>query len=219
MLTQHLELALRDGALSHGETDSELCSGDVARTKTVEVAEELSDADSLLLASLTNSCNHIFAVVRQVPNNFSLADACLSLRVVVEAVVEALVNAEELITTINILAEVNVVDLIDIALVHVASKQALQDLLGRTDAKQVEHAKELLLCDMAVAGDVVVLKDRLQVDALVLHLSLVLLQDVINLLLHGCTCQVLATSKKSVVLSDGGNTSGGILVDALNGEG
>ena len=170
------------------------------------------------MALLTDSRNNIFAVIRDVANNFSLADASLGLWVIVEAVVEALVNSEKLVTAVNVFAEVNIVDLVDISLVHVAAEEALHNWLRGIDAEQVKHAKELILCDVAVASNVVVLENWLQVDALVLHLGLVLLKDLFDLLLHGRTCKVLASSKKSVILSDGGNASGGSLVDALNSE-
>ena len=48
-------------------------------------------------------------------------------------------------------------------------------MLWRTDSEQVEHAQELVLGHMAVAGDIVVLEDGLKVDALVLDSRLVLL--------------------------------------------
>ena len=48
-------------------------------------------------------------------------------------------------------------------------------MLWCTDSQQVKHAQELVLCHMAVAGDIVVLEDGLKVDALVLDSRLVFL--------------------------------------------
>lgn len=56
--------------------------------------------------------------------------------------VEALGDAEELITTIDVLAEVNIVALIDIALIHVTSEQALKNLLRGADSEKIEHTQE-----------------------------------------------------------------------------
>ena len=49
-LSQLFELSLRDGAFRHSEADTELSCSDIPRSKSIEVAEELGDADSLLLA-------------------------------------------------------------------------------------------------------------------------------------------------------------------------
>jgi hypothetical protein len=137
LLAEHLELALRDRALRHGEADAELSCRDVARAQTVEVAEELCNAYALLRALGANASDHVIAVVGGVADDLSLAGASLSLGVVVETVVEALVDTEELITAVNIFAEVDIVDLIDVTLVHIAAQEALEHLLGRIDAEQV----------------------------------------------------------------------------------
>ena len=68
-------------------------------------------------------------------------------------------------------------------------------MLWRTDSEQVEHAQELVLGHMAVAGDIVVLEDGLQVDALVLDSRLVLLEDCINFLLILVAGQVFPARK------------------------
>jgi len=69
-----------------------------------------------------------------------------------------------------------------------------------------------------VASDVVVLEHGLEVDALVLNLGLVLIEDVNDLLLHRGTSQVLSAGKEGIVLSDRSDTSGGRLIDTLNSE-
>ena len=90
--------------------------------KPIKVAEELLDADSLLLGESTNTGNDIVDVIRSVSDNLSLALACSSLRVVVRAMVEALTHTEELLRTVNVLTEVHIVALINVTLVHVATK-------------------------------------------------------------------------------------------------
>ena len=97
-------------------------SGDLTGAKPIKVAEELLDADSLLLGESANASNNIVDVIRGVSDNLGLAIACPSLRVVVSAVVEALVDTKELLRTINILAEIHIVALIDVTFVHVATE-------------------------------------------------------------------------------------------------
>jgi len=129
------ELTLGDGALSHGETDTELGGSDVAGAQSIEIAEELRDTNSLLFAKSANASNNIIDVIGGVAYDFSDAAARLSLREVGDAVVEALADTEELLGTVNVLAEVNVVHLINIALVHVSAEDHLDDVLGSSNSE------------------------------------------------------------------------------------
>ena len=122
---EHSKLLLRDWGLRHGQTNAELSSGDETGAKSIKVAEELGDADSLLLGERANAGNNIVDVIRSVSDDLSLARAGLSFRVIVRAVVEALAHTEELLRTVNILTEVHIVALIDVTLVHVATEQLL----------------------------------------------------------------------------------------------
>lgn len=91
------KLTLRNLALRHGEANAELCRGNVARSESIEVAEELRDADSLLLRELADASDHIVHVVGAVAHDLSLALAGLGLWEIVDAMVEALVDSEELL--------------------------------------------------------------------------------------------------------------------------
>ena len=80
----------------------------------------------MLLAEHTDASDDIVLIIRLIAHNLGLADTCLSLREVVGAVVEALVDTEKLFSTIDIFTEVNVVALIDVTLVHVAAEERLE---------------------------------------------------------------------------------------------
>ena len=71
---------------------------------------------------------------------------------------------------------------------------------------------------MAVAGDIIVLEDGLQVDALVLHSRLVFLQNCINLLCVLLTSKVLSAGEKGISWIDCCNSGGRSLVNASNCE-
>ena len=133
--------------------------------------------------------------------------------------IEALVDSKELFSAIDVLSEVDRVDLIDITFVHVTAKEGLKDVLGSTDPEQVKDAKELILGHVAVARDVVVLEDWLQVDALVLDSRFVLLEDHVDFMVVLLARQVLATGKKSVTLGHGWDSRGWSFVNAGDGEG
>ena len=155
---QHFKLALRDGHLGHGETDSELGSSDVTRAQSVKVSEELRNADSLLFALLADAGNDIVNIVWSVPDDLSIACARLRLREVVKAVVEALTNTKELLTTIDVFAEVDIVDFVDVTFVHVPAEKLLDHLRRCRDSEQVEDAEELVLGHVTVLRDIVVLE-------------------------------------------------------------
>jgi hypothetical protein len=89
----------------------------------------------LLLAESANTGNHIIDIIRGVTHDLSEATACLSLREVGDAVVEALADTEELLGTVDILTEVNVVHFIDIAFVHVSAEDHLDDVLGSSNSE------------------------------------------------------------------------------------
>jgi len=71
---------------------------------------------------------------------------------------------------------------------------------------------------MTVAGDVVVLEDWLEVDALVLNSCFVLFKDHVNLLFILATSEILATGKKGVTRSNGSNSRGWVFVNTNNCE-
>ena len=69
-----------------------------------------------------------------------MTSASLSLGEVVGAMVEALADTEKLLSSVDILTEVDIVDLINIALVHVAAEDGLKDVLGCTNSEQIKNA-------------------------------------------------------------------------------
>ena len=132
---EELKLTLGDWTLSHCETDTELGGGDVAGAQSIEIAEELRDTNSLLFAESADASNNIIDIIRCVAHDLSDAAARLSFREVGHTMVEALVDTEELLGTVNILTEVNVVHLIDIAFVHVSTEDHLDDVLGSSNSE------------------------------------------------------------------------------------
>lgn len=190
----------------------------MAGSETIKVTEELSDSDALLGALSTDASEHIFNVIGAVANNFSFADAGLSLGNVVCAVVDCLADSEKLLSAIDILTEVAVVAFVNIALVHVSTEEFLNNVLGCSDAKSVEDSEELFLGHMAILGDIIVLEDRFQVNALGLDSGTVFLKNLLDLLIILDAGKVLATGQKRVILGHSGDTSRGCLVNSRNGE-
>lgn len=155
----------------------------MARAQSIKIAEELRNADSLLLGQNADASDYVVDVIGSVSDDFGLAFECLSLWEVFLAVVKALADSKELLGTVDILTEVNVVNLIDIAFVHISSKYHLDNILGSCDSKQIESSEELILGNVTITGDVEVLEDGLEVNTLVFDGGTVLFKDFLNLLL------------------------------------
>jgi len=219
-LTEKLELRGRNRALGHVKADSELARGDVARSELVEVSEELSNSDSLLGAKGTDAGENVIHIIRVVSDNLSTAGTSLSLGEVREGVVEVSANTIKLVRAVNILAEVDIVDLIDVAFVHVATEHKLGDLLGSVDLEEVEHSQELSLGHVTVLGDIEVLEQGLQQDASGVHGEAVLVEDLLNVVGSSLLLlEVLSAGEQGVLLGDGLDLDGRGLVNSLDSEG
>ena len=218
-LSQCLELLVRDWDLGHAQSHSELVRCDEARSELVKVAEELADTDSLLESHLADSGKNVVHISWIVAHNLSLGNSSLSLGEVVKAVVEVLAHLEELLGAVNILAEINIVDLVNVSHVHVSLQETLEDVHWGVDSEAVENSEELGLGNMAILGDVEVLEDWLQMDSHGLDSLLVLIQDCLD---FATSCwvgaQVLSSGEKGIVLGDWGNHGGWCLINSLDSE-
>lgn len=166
VLAEHVEFSLRNGQLTHVESDSELSSRDEAGSQLVKVAEELTETDTLLAGDSTDACKNVMEVIRAVGDNSVAYNTRGGLGVVVVAVVKVTSGTVELISSVNLFTEVNVVDLVNITLVHVSAEDELGDFLRRLDAEVVQNTEELVLGNVTVLSDVKVLEDGFQVHAL-----------------------------------------------------
>ena len=105
----------------HVEPDSELALGDEAGPKLVKIPKELPNSDPLLLAKHSKPRKGVFNVLGGVSNNFSIAHSGLGLREVVKAVVEIPPNAKQHSIAVDVFTKVDVVDFIEVSLIHVTS--------------------------------------------------------------------------------------------------
>lgn len=221
VLSQQFKFIVTNLELSKVETNSELGVGNVSRAKLIKVSEELSNADAPHGALFADASTHIIDILWHVANDFGLADTWARLGVVVEGVVVLLANTVKLRGSINVFTEVNVVNLINIALVHVPSAQFLEDVFASADSQQVEHTQELELGNVAVASLVEVLEGGFEVNAALHNSAAVLIEHGlhgIRVLVH-TGLEVLAASEQGIVLCNGWHAGVRGLVDAAGGEG
>ena len=134
---------------------------------------------------MANARANVFHIFRNVSNDLSLANSWPSLGVVLKGVVVLLSNSVKLGGAINIIAEVNVVNLINVAFVHVASEDLLSDVLGGVNLEQVKDSQELELGNVAVLGAIKVLEARLEVHAADLDSPTVLIHNFSDLVITG----------------------------------
>ena len=92
-------------------------------------------------------------------------------------------DSENTLMGIYFVAEVYIVHLISVTLVHVTSENKVKDSLGGKDTELVEDSEELTLCHVSTLGDIEVLELRLQMDAAVKDSCSVFMEVVLNLLL------------------------------------
>jgi len=215
------EFRVRDVKFSHVQSNSELSSGDPATSELVEVTEELTTTDALLRAASSNASNDVVEVFGcgAVLHGLVSGNARFGLGEEIPRVVEIAANSEEVGATINIIAEVNVVNFINVTLVHVSAQNAGGYRLGSFNAKQVEDSKELLLGDMSIASDIEILEDGLEVNASLFDGVNVLSHNVLNVNVGCSISKVLSASADGIARLDSVNTDVRVLVNASDGEG
>lgn len=155
--------------------------GDAATSKLIEISEELGNSNSLLFAALSKLGDNILNIIWDVLLNIDTSNSWSSFWVVVEGVVEVSTDSEELLWGVNIIAEIEVVDLIDVTLIHVSFAEGVQDLLGGADTKLTESSQELMFGNMLVLSNIEILEHWLQVDSLDSNGLSILFKDVVNL--------------------------------------
>lgn len=155
--------------------------GDAATSKLIEISEELGNSNSLLFAALSKLGDNILNIIWDVLLNIDTCNSWSSFWVVVEGVVEVSTDSEELLWGVNIIAEIEVVDLIDVTLIHVSFAEGVQDILGGADTKLTESSQELMFGNMLVLSNIEILEHWLQVDSLDSYSLSILFKDVVNL--------------------------------------
>jgi hypothetical protein len=173
----------RENNLGHVEADAELSFSHKARAKLVEIAEELRDAGAVLFAEDANASKHILNIVRLKLNDVSFYLSGLCARVIIERLVVRSTHTKHTLVGVDIIAEIDIVDFINISLIHVSLGDDRQDVLRSVDAELGKHSEELVPANVAALSDVKVLELGLQVDASVQNGLSVLLQQILHLIL------------------------------------
>ena len=193
--------------------------GDRTTSEFIEISEEFTDSDSLLFACLSELGQNIFNIIWNILLDINTSDSWLSLWIVVEGMIEVSANLEEIIRVINIIAEIVVVDFINITLIHVCFQQDIQSLLISGDTEVVQCSQELMLGNMLVLRDVEVLEHWCQVDSLDGNTLLVFLEcgiDASTFLF--CHFKVLSSCLDCVINGHGSNLGSWSLLDAVRCE-
>jgi hypothetical protein len=196
-------------------------SGDESTAELVEISEEFANTDALLRAVSSDSSDNIVQVLGAgaVLHGLVSDNARLSLGEEVPGVVEISTDSEEVGGSINVFAEVDVVDLINVTLVHVSTEDLGGYGFGGRDAQKVEHSEELHLGDVTVLGNIEILEDGLEVHASLLDGISVLSNNVVHVNGVVVLGQVLAAGKEGVVVRLSVNSGKRSLINSSDGEG
>jgi len=173
----------------------------------------------LLGAGGSDASKDVLNIIWAVTDNFGVTGSGLGLWEEFLGLVEVSANSEKHLLVVDIIGEVDVVDLIDVTLVHVPSEKDLELVGWSGDLEQVKDSQELGLGYMAILGNIEVLENWLNVDALGVDGGPVLLEEVVNaLLLLWVGGEVFSSGKEGVTLSLCGDSDGGVLIDSVGCE-
>lgn len=129
--SQQFKFLAGDLNFRHVQANAELALSDESRAQLVEVPEELPNANALLFAENSQPGDGIFDILRGVTDDLRLAHAGLGLREVVKAVIEIPPDSEQHAVAVHVFTEINVIDFIEVAFVHVTSEDSLGDVVWR----------------------------------------------------------------------------------------
>ena len=132
----------------------------------------------MFFASLSQLSNDIINIIRQVLLDINSSNSWFSLWIVIERVVVASSDTEQLLGGVNIIAEVEVVYLIDISSVHVCFQQDIKNVLWSRNTKLSQSSQELMFCNVLISGDIEVLEHWFHMNSLDFHSLLVFLKNI-----------------------------------------
>lgn len=181
IIKQELKLILRKHDFGHVKTDSELSISDESRSQLVKVSKELSNSDPLLLANLSNPCQYVLNIIRDVLHNFFFNRSGLGSWEKHVRVVVVSSHSEHIFRSIYFIAEIHIIDLIHITLIHVSSHEQIHDDFRSNYAQLCQNSGELHLGHMAVFGDIKILEQRFKINPLVVDCLSVLIDDITDL--------------------------------------
>ena len=122
---------------------------------------------------------------------------------VVEGVVEFSANTKYLLGAINLVAEIDIINLISVTLIHISFKKEVCNLIGSLYTKLAKYTHELHLCHVAISSDIKILELRLEVDSSIIDGGSVFIKNLVNnTIILTITIQVLSPCKDSIVCSN-----------------
>lgn len=132
---EKFEFRSREHDFAHVQSNSELGFSDISTSQFVEISEEFGDSNSLFFAGLSQLGDDIIDIIRHILLDISSCNSWSSLWVVIERVVVASSNSEQLLRRVDIIAEVEIVDFINVSSIHVSFQQDVENELRGSDTQ------------------------------------------------------------------------------------
>ena len=123
LLSNEFKFMRWENNLGHIQTDSELCFSYIATSQFVKISEELSNSDSMLGTESSDSSQAIFNIIRFELDNVITNWSWNIFWVVLETLIVVSTYSKYILSTVNIIAEVYIVDLIKISHIHISLEQ------------------------------------------------------------------------------------------------
>lgn len=172
-----LELGLGQGNLGHVKAESKLVFSYISMSELIEILHELGHSDSFLLDLPPDPSQKVVKVLRDLVPDEALILFLFGLEIDKTVSIYFWNQFSILIVPINILDELIVINLIEIAPVHVFFQEQVElPVILRYEVKLLQDPDELVLCHISYFGYVEIFKQRLQMHSRVGNDSLVALQ-------------------------------------------
>ena len=114
---------------SHIQSNSELCFCNIPTSKFVKISKELTNSDSLFRAMLSKLSKNIFNIIRDILLNIRSCNSWFLFGIIVKGVVISSSYSKQLFRRVHIIAEIIIVDLINITFIHVNLKKNIKCIL------------------------------------------------------------------------------------------
>jgi len=120
----------RKNNFTHVKPNSKLCFSNSTTSQFIKISEKFTNSDSLLLTLLSQFGKNVLNIIRNIFFDIDTCDSWSVFWIVVETVVISSSNAEKLIWTVDIIAKVEVIYLINVTFVHICLQKCVEDIFA-----------------------------------------------------------------------------------------
>jgi len=118
----------RKNNFTHVKPNSKLCFSNSPTSQFIKISEKFTNSDSLFHTLLSQLGKNVLNIIWNIFFDIDTCDSWSVLWIVVETVVISSSDTEKLIWTVDIIAEVEIVYLVNVTLIHVSLQKCVEDI-------------------------------------------------------------------------------------------